>query len=214
MHIDSGCFWDVQIGDTLQDIFIFQENYQPGICFWTVCSTKNLSIQEKTLPFHLTDALKHFDAYLTINNIYKGYSPPKDNFLKIGPVFYFDKGDPGWQVTAYSDKTFWYFIHYAGSGDCPCGCTEWEKYTYKVSPTGAVEKIGTLIQHPVTDAPKNFTPTAFVVIYNISGKKIGKVLRNKNGSGTVFIKTFGTPGIYFVKEPNGTVVSIMKYDSK
>lgn len=214
MHIDSGCFWDVHIGDTLKDVFIFQENFQLGSCFWTVCSTKSLSIHEKTLPFHVTDALKSLDVYLTFNNIYKGYSPPKDKFLKIGPVFYFDKGDPGWQVTAYSDKTFWYFVHYAGSGDCPCGCTEWEKNTYKVSQTGAVEKIGTLIQRPVTDTHKNFTQPYFIVIYDISGRKISKVMMKKDISGNAFIKTLVTPGIYFLKNPNGTVVSIMKYDSK
>lgn len=186
-EFDSIANWELTSGDTLKNIFLIQCMYGNGKVLWQICVTDGLFMQNTSQPFALSEALRFLNTYLVEKNKLIGYSPPPDG-LKIGPIFYLHKGDPGWQLKAAAQMDHWYFHHSYGYGDCPCGCTQWDDYFYKVYADGKViEDNVSLIQadgkkssatHHNSFKTQNkllFSRKYPIEIFDLSGKKILKM---------------------------------------
>ena len=162
-----------------------------------------------------------FNGYLNDNKIYKGYSPPANGILKLGPVFnnFWAAGDPGWKLTAHNDSIYWYLNQHAGDGDCLMGCTGGMDATYRISSNGTVERVActSYSYNPVIDycsnasirekkqpqLNRNFQGDLYV--YDLTGRFLGRISSHqfKRGrSGMAHLKL--KPGVYIFKPENET----------
>jgi hypothetical protein len=123
------------------DCIVIQILYgDPARSEWILSDSLGSFLRITHEPFPLVDALRGFNEFIRSHGLYRGYAPPAGD-LKIGPIFRFTPGDPGWKVYAFHDDAFWYVDFWTGYGDCPCGCTEWRCNRYKIGASGAVESI-------------------------------------------------------------------------
>jgi hypothetical protein len=142
---------------------------------WQLSDSIGSFLKMSTVPFPLNQALHNFNLYMNTNHVYRGYTPPTGD-LKIGPVFKFSPGDPGWSLHAYSDSVCWFLQLITGSGDCPAGCTEWEFNTFKVTANGVVESPTSEIRNSST---KTFSPALQQNVgarsfFSLQGRRVGK----------------------------------------
>lgn len=164
--------------DTLH-CFVFQSNPEKGVSDeWSFSKPVSYFIRPNISnpPFALQDALNTFDLYLNEKSLPKTYgnlSRP----IKLGPVIYFGAGDPGWNLTAHYDNSFWYLSHLVGSGDCPSGCTEWNRHDYKISKDGAVIDLALGLQ-----LSRNFIVGARIVGSKVRYDLLGRhILKQTDG---------------------------------
>jgi hypothetical protein len=201
------------IGDTLRNIFILQSDCSDSLAFWTISYTQDTSfLHESNPPFPLQQALRFYNLYLNQNSMYKGFRPPKNGIIKLGPVFDLahnnGDGQPGWMLRAYNDTDYWYFKHATSGGDCMLGCgTEWAEETYKISSDGTIQLLGCQgIECPpaliVYDKQQKFEKTNAIstAIYDLSGRKIGIFSLTPHGN---YQKTNADlklkPGLYILR---------------
>lgn len=142
---------------------------------WQLSDSIGSFLKISTTPFPLNQALHNFNSYINTNHVYRGYAPPTGD-LKIGPVFKFSPGDPGWSLHAYSDSVCWFLQLITGSGDCPAGCTEWAFNTFKVTANGAVESSTSAIRNSSTNKfspalQQNICARSF---FSLQGRRVGK----------------------------------------
>ncbi|MBN1980753.1 MAG: hypothetical protein JW795_04435 [Chitinivibrionales bacterium] len=200
LFVDSISYhWEgIRQKDTLRDIFLLQEYFGNSRYTWNVCFGRNTTVDKPDSPFPLKEAVRSFDAYLSDNKLYKGYDPPSTG-LKLGPVFYFQKGDPGWFLFARSDANYWFLTHWTGYGDCPCGCTQWQTEQYRIDSHGSVEKVTPLAIAPFQQTSSGSAKRHRIAIYDCTGRKmyesspttvpvaVGEIQRNMRAAGVYII---------------------------
>lgn len=142
---------------------------------WLISPPVDTFIKQSNPSFPISDALRFFNLFADANNLPRGYFPQKGDF-KLGPVFKFGAGDPGWSLHAFNDASAWYFVHKIGSGDCPCGCTEWTITTYRVTADGTVAKFADAVQRPVRLANDKGHVFGAMEYYNIKGQLVGSAI--------------------------------------
>jgi hypothetical protein len=153
------------------DCFVVQILWgDPARNEWLVSDSIGSFLRIANAPFPLDAALGSFNEYLYNHGLYRGYTPPPGD-LKIGPVFKFTQGDPGWRVRAFHDAEFWYVDFLTGYGDCPCGCTEWRSDRYKIKASGAVESLFLPILNPAHCPAERSTGGQY--IYSLQGRRVG-----------------------------------------
>jgi hypothetical protein len=164
--------------DTLH-CFVFQSNPEEGVSdAWIFSKPVSYFIRTdiSSPPFPLQNALKTFNLYLNEKSLPKA-SGNLSRPIKLGPVIYLGAGDPGWNLTAHYDNSFWYLSHLVGSGDCPCGCTEWNGHDYKISKDGAVIDLALGLQ-----LSRNFIIGARIVGSKVRYDLLGRhILKQTNG---------------------------------
>ena len=141
---------------------------------WRISDSLGSFLTVTHAPFALATALRSFNAYINNNHVYRGDVPPAGD-LKIGPVFRFTAGDPGWSLHAYHDTAFWYLVFGTGSVDCPCGCIEWRTDVYKIAGDGAVERVVSSVNNsgfgPIDGLVKRASaPTS---VFSLLGRRVG-----------------------------------------
>ena len=212
-------------GDTLRDIFIVQLSPYGGLRYWGIAPESKDCLLNEPLPppFPLNQALSFFNQYLNVDTIYKGYSPPANGILKLGPVFNFvDIGDlPGWGLKAYNDSTYWYFEHYSGDGfDCCCmSCDKKMWVTYRISSDGTAERVSCTSDPPElcnTSIREKKPPHINIKlqgdlqIYDLSGRFIKKISSTQFRSGRSGMARLRLrPGVYIIKPENGKGQSLL-----
>ena len=140
---------------------------------WKISDSVGSFLSITQAPFPLDAALHSFNEYIYSHGLYRGYTSP-DEDLKIGPVFRFTPGDPGWKVHAHHDDEFWYVDLMTGSGDCPSGCIEWQTNRFKITTSGAVECLTTITFNPVLSVRSPAQrPTNDQSIYSLQGRRVG-----------------------------------------
>jgi hypothetical protein len=156
------------------DCFVIQILYgDPARNEWIVSDSLGSFLRLTQAPFSPGVALHGFNEYINSHGLYRGYAPP-DGDLKIGPIFRLTKGDPGWKVHAGHDAESWYIDFSTGSGDCPCGCTEWRNDRYKISASGAVECLSSRVFNPKILARNPAQrSTSGQSIYSLQGRRFG-----------------------------------------
>jgi hypothetical protein len=185
--IDSlGNTSNLTIGDTLRDVFVLQGLCSGNGIFWNISQKKCCFLNESNPPFPLKSALSTFNSYLNSNNFYKGEFAPVGD-LKIGPIFNLDfNGALGWQLTAYNDLAYWYFIEYIGSSGCGAlGCETYQTITYRISQSGAIAQIACESDLPercathtlLDNRAKNVKlPSSMnFIVYDLAGRRIAKI---------------------------------------
>jgi hypothetical protein len=181
-----------QVGDTLKNVFLFQETSSNVPCQWTIVDCVCYFLQlNNAPPFPLSKAIQLFNSL-------GPYARHHQGTLGLGPVIEFGGGDPAWEVRAHCDATYWYISHAIGSGDCPAGCTEWVTTTYKISentitPIETTCNIPSLCNQSAVVLKRNgiMKPaTTKVQAYTVNGKKIGSQATKAN---VIFDKN-ATPG--------------------
>ena len=181
--------------DTM-NCFVLQQSPDPGVCDVSLISqpveiylSVNASYPDTLkYPFPLDTAINIFNTYVDNNTIKKAYINITGP-LKLGPLLNLGQGDPGWKLKATYDDKFWYIHHYLGSGDCPCGCTEWNSISYTISQCGilysaVVNPLQKKVHQPAVQAGR--------LSYDLLGRSVplkpkseianGVIIENSNGS--------------------------------
>jgi hypothetical protein len=175
--------------------FVLQQLPDPGVCGVSLISQpveNYLSVSTSypdtlKFPFQLDTAIGIFNIHIDKNSIRKAYisiSGP----LKLGPLLNLGHGDPGWKLKATYDDKFWYIHHYIGSGDCPCGCTEWTSNSYTISQCGILYNA---VVNPLQNQVNHSTGQTGMLTYDLLGRLIslkqksgianGLIIENSNG---------------------------------
>jgi hypothetical protein len=136
-------------------------------------------LKQTNPPFPISAALHSFTIYAAKNNIERRSNSPEGDF-KLGPIFSLGAGDPGWSLTASHDESYWYFVYRLGYGDCPCGCTEWDTYTYQVSSDGTVQKMPATTVRPIRSVSslKITKPGNAQCYYNLKGQRLAETIHS------------------------------------
>ena len=195
-------------GDTLSDIFIAKSDCDSGKTFWTLGPQDTVFLRKLNPTFPLQNALNSLNEYFNRNHIYKGFHPPRNGILKLGPVFDFSTTgtDPGWKLCAYNDTAHWFLKFTDGAGDCVMGCTEFATTTYEISSNGDVNSLGCI---GLDCPPIGIKPTQHVKsekksmkgleIFSISGRRVAKILMPFSTTSPRIGAYFTLkPGIYFI----------------
>jgi len=225
-HIDSLiAFYNPGLfsGQQFKNVFILQISPYNGLRYWCISKAKECFLTEVSSSFSLNNALSYLNTFINQNNILKGYSPPNNGVLKLGPIFPPQMGDPTWGLTAYNDSINWYFNQYAGYGDCPAGCTEVYYIFYIVSKDGVV-KLDSAHCTPfcpqtmvISNKPKNQISNNIGFgsskIYSISGRYIAKIPLDQKSNLNSFMAKLGLKqGVYLVKNENGGVMRLIRFE--
>lgn len=131
---------NIATGDTLRNVFLMQEHGADSSRRWHgldgVCSY----LSGEVPGYPVSEALGQLNRYVESTGMYRGYEPPPGD-LRLGPVYSFVYGDPGWRLRAYADGSCWMFEYRVGDGDCPMSCTYFATLEYRVCADGSVEEV-------------------------------------------------------------------------
>ena len=212
------------VGEQFKNVFILQISPYIGLRYWCISKQKECFLTGVSSSFSLTNALSYLNKFINQNNILKGYSPPENGILKLGPIFPPEIGEATWGLNAYNDSTYWYFHQYAGYGDCPLGCTEGLDAFYKISNDGAVKldslhctygycpEISAISNNPRNQISNNFS-IGSMNVFSISGRFIAKIPLDQKSNLKFFMAKLGlNQGIYFVKSESSGVMELIRFE--